>query len=98
MLLLRTVSSATPVFLLRITEEDRLRFMASSNILAVDVSRMLLLDNYFRYWSELKVKWSCTYVIELSTGCVILELLDQFLELVSREVIDVGLGVYIKKG
>jgi len=43
-LLLRTVSSATPVFLLRMTDEDLLRFIASSNILAVDVSRILDLD------------------------------------------------------
>ena len=49
MLRLRTVSSAVPVFLRRITEEDLRLYSASSNMFAVLSLRMLLLRDIYNH-------------------------------------------------
>ena len=97
-LLLRMVSSATEVFLLRTIVDALLRCIASSNNFAVDVSRALFLEDYNIFCKDYMQVWSkftvLTYIIEFSFIHIVLELFDQLLQLVSREVIDIWLSVY----
>ena len=108
--LVRTVSSAMPVFLLRSTEFDRRRCSASSNMLAVLSLRMLLLLATYRIKQVKSAKPSseqinqtlperecyATYAVKFSSLTLLFELADHFLDFISSEVVDIGCGIYAK--